>query len=490
MVRGRIVLIDRKVKRLIGISEEIKTKEVMKTTLILTGVLIVATGCGTAQKSTRQARDHPVYSEQRVEGQWAREAGMHEREWTIGKVATPATTEMPALAQGGAAQAGQEVTITTGSAGLEVLDQAEIDLRKEELVVGKRQVSNGGVLVRTIIQTEEVKQPIDLRREEYVIERIPAGSARDQQARAEAAFQGREIYIPLMREEPISGKRTVLTEAIKIGKRVETDQQTVSMPVRTEDVQIVKNPNLTDPKFAAVPRRAASAGMTVPSGAPVVATTDTLKLAREELMVGKQERDNGGVYLQKVIRTETASQPVELRREEYTVERNALAGELASTDFTPRQIQLGLSREEAVAGTRNYVAETVRVRKQMLTDQQIVSGTVRKESAEVVRLSESAVIGQGGTAVQSAVTTITESDTGCCAGMTKDEFLAQHVEKALMKGDATTPAYSNIKVTTENGVVTLRGDVDSAAEKKLIGKRVKSLSGVRSVNNELRVMQP
>ncbi len=469
----------------------------MKTTLILTGTLIVVAGCGTAQMSSRQARDHPAYAEQRVEGQWAREAGMAERDWTVREhewLLPPAEPAVAEPAQGGAARAGQEVTVTTGSAGVEVLDQAEIDLRKEELVVGKREISNGGVLIRTVVQSSEVKQPIELKREEYIIERIPAGSPRDQQARAENAFQGREIYIPLMREEAVSGKRTILTEAIKIGKRVETDQQIVSMPVRSEDVEVVKNPDLAAPKFSAVPRRTVSAGTITMNGVPasVETSSDMLKLKKEELVVGKQERDNGGVYLQKVIRTETASLPVELRREEYTVERQALAGGAASADFAPRQIQMGLTREEAVAGTRNYIAETVRVRKQLQSDQQMVSDTVRSETAEVVRLPQTAVIGQGGTGIssQSGVTTLSESAATCCGGMTRDEFLAQHVKTALAKSSATTPGYQNLQISADNGVVTLRGDVSSESEKKHITQEVKQLSGVRSVKNEIRVVKP
>lgn len=458
--------------------------------------MIVLAGCGTAQMSSnRPARDHPMYVEQRVEGQWAREAGMNEREWVVRNVQRPvsATPEVQTVAQGGAATVGQEVTVATGTAGLEVLEQAEINLHKEELVVGKREVSNGGVLVRTVVQSEEVQKPVDLRREEYVIERIPAGSARDDQVRAESAFQAREIYIPLMKEEAISGKKTVLTEAITLGKRIETEKQTVTMPVRTEDVQVVKNPDLSDPKFSSVPRRGTATSMAVAPAAPLTTETGALKLAREEFIVGKQEKDGGGVYLQKVIRTETASQPVELRREEYSIERKPLAGEVASADFTPRQIQLGLAREEAVAGTRNYLTETVRVRKQMQTDHQIVSGIVRKETAEVIRLPEGAVVGQGGTGIgaQSAVTTITETgkDSGCCEGMTRDEILTHHVKTVLGKAEGGV-AYPDIRVNAEDGVVTLRGDVSSAAEKKLITKRVKQMSGVRSVKNEVRILNP
>jgi uncharacterized protein (TIGR02271 family) len=400
-----------------------------------------------------------------------------------GAPAAPAEPATPA--QGGAATVGQAVAITSGS-GLEILDQAEINLHKEELVVGKREVSNGGVLVRTLVQTEPVSQTVNLRREEYVIERIPAGASAGQSAPG-IAFTGREVYIPLMREEAISGKRIVLTEAIKLGKKVETDRQTISAPVRTEDVEIVKNPNLSDPKFSTVPRRSPG-GLTTytetgKAAQPV--SEGALTLAREEFIVGKQEVDSGGVYLQKVVRTETASQPIDLQREEYVVERTAISGEAPAADFTPRQIMLGLKREEAVAGTRNYVTETVRVKKQMQADEQQVAGTVRKEAVEIVKLADQTVLGQGGTSAsaQSGVTLITETSE-----KSRDQLLGEHVQEALAKPATSSELpYPNIDVLAADGVVTLKGTVGSEKEKKAIGKRVKNISGVRSVNNQLRV---
>jgi uncharacterized protein (TIGR02271 family) len=392
----------------------------------------------------------------------------------------------------------QEVPAPIQTAGLEVAEQADINLHKEELVVGKREVSNGGVMVRTIVKSEEIKQPVELRREEYVLERIPPGSAQDQQARADGAFNGREIYIPLMKEEPITGKRTLLTESITLGKRVETENQTVTLPVRTEDVRIVKNPDLNDPKFASVPRRSnGSATLHSAAGAPSAAETgggSSLNTVKEELMVAKLEKDAGGVYLQKIIHTENASQPVQLRREEFTVDRKPLSGEIASADFAPRQIQLSLSREEPVAGTRNFVTETVRVRKQTQTDKQIVSGTVRQESAEIVRVPESSTTAQGtppaaqtGTSSSQPPAAQTASSQG--QTMTRDDILQDHVRESLAKPDGSAKGYRHIVVTANNGEVTLNGDVSSDSEKKAITKRVEKMSGVRSVDNELRVIK-
>jgi uncharacterized protein (TIGR02271 family) len=377
-------------------------------------------------------------------------------------------------------------TGTNATGQLEVLDQdqLEIQLRKEELVVGKREVSNGGVRIRTVVHTEEVSKPVELRREEFVIERIPAGSEVDKQFRAENnAFQGREVYLPLTKEEPVSGKRTLLTESIKIGKKVETENQTVSMPIRTEDVQIVKDPNLSDPKFASVPRKAAAgappSAQTAPPTTSAAADENTITLGREEFVVSKQEVEAGGVYLQKTIQTKDASEPIELRREEAIVERTPLSGEASNLDFSERQIAINLKKEEAVAGVRNFVTETVRLRKQTQTDQQMIAGTVRSVSAEVENLA------QGGTAAEPQVSVISESAPA------NDAQLTQLVQTSLEKGIGS-PAIdsSKIEIEAKDGVVILKGTVPTAWEKETLESEVKKMSGVRSVKNEINVQAP
>jgi osmotically-inducible protein OsmY len=48
----------------------------------------------------------------------------------------------------------------------------------------------------------------------------------------------------------------------------------------------------------------------------------------------------------------------------------------------------------------------------------------------------------------------------------------------------------NLDVEAVNGDITLRGDVRSQAEKTFMGQRVSRMQGVRSVNNQLRVISP
>jgi uncharacterized protein (TIGR02271 family) len=266
------------------------------------------------------------------------------------------------------------------------------------MVVGKREVNNGGVLIRTVVQTENVSKPVELSREEYVIERISVADAAAMNP--ENAFRGREIYIPLTREEAFTTKHALLSEKVQIGKRTETERQTVSSPVRSEDVEVTKLSGKTP---------AISPQESTVEAAPAPSEPSSLNLLREEILFGKATVDNGGVKLQKVVRTQTASQPVELKREEFTIDRTPVSdATVASADFAPKEIQLALSREEAVVGTRIQSTEMVRVRKQVHTDTQTVSGTIRKENIEIVKLAagQSAM---GGTATQGGTTVISES---------------------------------------------------------------------------------
>ena len=317
----------------------------------------------------------------------------------------------------------QNTEVTTASGGIETTNEAELQLHKEEMVVAKREVSNGGVLVRTVVQTENVSQPVELQREDYVVERIPASQAAA--GAAQNAFVGREIYIPLTREEPLASKRTFVSETVQLGKRIETDRQTVSTPVRSEDVQITK---------VAGP----APGNVWQESAPVLPASaldkNALSLRREEMVVGKTVVDNGGVRLQKVVSTQVVSQPVELKREEYTVDRSPVStSEPTEADFSQKEIRLSLSREEPVVGTRIEPTEWVRVRKQIHTDTQTVSGTIRKENIEVVELaSDQTAMGGTSAAGQSGAAVISGSST-------------PRAVKASVIPDSPTPPFITLK---------------------------------------------
>jgi hypothetical protein len=75
----------------------------------------------------------------------------------------------------------------------------------------------------------------------------------------------------------------------------------------------------------------------------------------------------------------------------------------------------------------------------------------------------------------------------------RDAALSQRIRVALSTGTTgTTGVYPseslvNLDIHASNGVVTLRGSVDSEQARKNILGTVKSMEGVRGVNDELRV---
>jgi uncharacterized protein (TIGR02271 family) len=114
-------------------------------------------------------------------------------------------------------------------------EQASMALHEEELKVGKREVEYGGMRLKKIIRTETVNQPVELKREEMVVERVPGKQAAQTGGKA---FEQEEIYIPLRREEPVVQKEARVREQVNVGKRSQTERQNVSEQVRKEDVKI------------------------------------------------------------------------------------------------------------------------------------------------------------------------------------------------------------------------------------------------------------
>lgn len=70
-----------------------------------------------------------------------------------------------------------------------------------------------------------------------------------------------------------------------------------------------------------------------------------------------------------------------------------------------------------------------------------------------------------------------------------DRALTQKIRQALMDDDSLSTNAKNAKIITINGVVTLRGAVNSDREKNEIGKKAKAVSGVKNVDNQLEIVR-
>lgn len=307
---------------------------------------------------------------------------------------------------GQSAAMGSAGTMAQSSSSLDASeDELSILLHEEELQVGKRTVSNGGVVLRKTVKTETVEreQPLKLQREEYVIERV-SGEEVNSLPHTTAAFEDQEIFlddqeifIPLYREVPSIEKKTTVAEWVQVDKVIETDREVVSRPVRKESIEIVRHEPETSEALAAKPASEEPAvgapGQTGQSTAELKGvqreTMDSARIPiyREELVVDKKriKEGNGGVTLRKTVSTSEAQKPVELKREEYKVTRSEANGDEkpAADVFQDQEIYIPLTREEPVVEVRTFVSEQVRLKKQVETDQHTIRENVRRETIEI-----------------------------------------------------------------------------------------------------------
>jgi uncharacterized protein (TIGR02271 family) len=127
--------------------------------------------------------------------------------------------------------------IPTGTQSSESGDQiaAEVPLSEEEVKVGKRTVRAGEVKLRKTTSTEHVNVPVELKREDAVIERVPA---QEMEQAGKEPFQEERIEVPLSREEPVVEKKTHVTGGVRVRKTEGTERETIQESVRREDVDI------------------------------------------------------------------------------------------------------------------------------------------------------------------------------------------------------------------------------------------------------------
>ena len=152
------------------------------------------------------------------------EAGVY-RHYGLHRSEAPSAT---GLASGGGVTEARQQPARTGR------DQENLTLAEEQLRVEKRPVEAGRARLRKVVRTERVSQPVELRREQVTVERVPASGEQVPQD----AFQEQEIEVPLTREEPVVEKEAHVTGQVRVDKTVETEQRTVGGEVRREDVAV------------------------------------------------------------------------------------------------------------------------------------------------------------------------------------------------------------------------------------------------------------
>ena len=68
-----------------------------------------------------------------------------------------------------------------------------------------------------------------------------------------------------------------------------------------------------------------------------------------------------------------------------------------------------------------------------------------------------------------------------------DRTITQNIRKAVVDHDTLSTNAKNVKIITQNGVVTLRGPVKSPEEKAAIAGVAQKTGGVKRVDNQLEI---
>ncbi len=117
-------------------------------------------------------------------------------------------------------------------------------------------------------------------------------------------------------------------------------------------------------------------------------TDSAMTRSEEELAVGKTQREAGRVRLRKYVVTEEVQQTVPVQREEVRLEREPIteANAGAATDgpaISDEEHEVTLMEEQVVTEKRAVPKERVRLEKDVTTDEETVSETVRQERVDV-----------------------------------------------------------------------------------------------------------
>jgi uncharacterized protein (TIGR02271 family) len=115
---------------------------------------------------------------------------------------------------------------------------------------------------------------------------------------------------------------------------------------------------------------------------------DGMTRSEEELRVGTTARESGRARLRKYVVTEQVEKTVPVKREEVRLEREPISDANAESaldgpDISEDEHEIVLHAEEPVVETRAVAKERVRLETDTVTDEETVTGEVRKERIDV-----------------------------------------------------------------------------------------------------------
>ena len=118
----------------------------------------------------------------------------------------------------------------------------------------------------------------------------------------------------------------------------------------------------------------------------------------------------------------------------------------------------------------------------------LTAGTVQAEQNAAIYLAEGSGLENTEINVRDkGNTTLTPEDQ---KETESDIKITADIRQAIIKNKSLSVNAQNVKIITRNGVVTLRGPVESKKESKKIKKIAKHTPGVLKVDNQLEIKKP
>lgn len=128
----------------------------------------------------------------------------------------------------------------------------------------------------------------------------------------------------------------------------------------------------------------------VPQARTAVDGDQTINVIEENLQVGKQTVETGGVRVRSRIVERPVEEHLRLRTERVIVQRNPVNRPVSTTDldaFTEGDITLTERAERAVVAKEAHVVEEVTIGKQVEEHDEVIRDTVRKTDVEIEQIN-------------------------------------------------------------------------------------------------------
>ena len=112
---------------------------------------------------------------------------------------------------------------------------------------------------------------------------------------------------------------------------------------------------------------------------------DDLRVQRteEELTAGTREVEAGSMRVRKRVRTDREQIEVPTRHEEVSVERVPVEGDASEAEIGEDEVVVPVTEEEVVVSKRAVAKEEVRVKKDVVSDTEVVEEDVRREEIDI-----------------------------------------------------------------------------------------------------------